>query len=205
MIRDLLRMLRGVDPRTVEKLEQFGVGHPERMPHVKPPLGMVPYLPTHNHAALAFCEHGCPVFDWTAHVARWGDPYPTVRRELFNVEVDRRQVVVLELTYDSSASLDVRARAELIHDGSARYAAAGANFRRAFESFGRFVDARLFIPTRKRSESYCSACEQWSPEVEWKEDDVYVDGDPVEAYAVCPRCRHHWPPNDPPMRDLKET
>lgn len=54
-------------------------------------------------------------------------------------------------------------------------------------------------------ESYCDECEQWSPEPEWIEDDVEIDGEAVESFVICPRCQRHWPPYDPPIRQRAET
>lgn len=41
----------------------------------RPPLGMVPYLPTHNHQPHESCSPDCPVFQWERHVDQFGNPY----------------------------------------------------------------------------------------------------------------------------------
>lgn len=43
-----------------------------------PPLGMVPYLPSHNHDSADICDRLCPVGQWREHVAKHGNPYPKI-------------------------------------------------------------------------------------------------------------------------------
>lgn len=50
-------------------------------------------------------------------------------------------------------------------------------------------------------ESYCGACEQWSLDDEWIDGDVVWGEESIEGYVECPRCGHHFPPYDPPMRN----
>lgn len=45
----------------------------------KPPLSMVPFLPTHNHTEQEPCGQWCAVRQWEAHVAAYGSPYDALR------------------------------------------------------------------------------------------------------------------------------
>jgi hypothetical protein len=52
-------------------------------------------------------------------------------------------------------------------------------------------------------ESYCSSCEQWSPDEKWEYSDTYDDdGEWLASSIVCPGCGHGFPEHDPPMRRL---
>lgn len=51
------------------------------------------------------------------------------------------------------------------------------------------------------TESYCSACDTWSPGDAWETRDIYVDDEWMDSSAVCPRCGHGFPEHDPPMRE----
>lgn len=44
----------------------------------KPPLGRVPYLPTHDHQADFPCHALCAVKQWENYVERFGSPYPHI-------------------------------------------------------------------------------------------------------------------------------
>lgn len=58
------------------------------------------------------------------------------------------------------------------------------------------------VADAKPLESYCSACDTWSPDDDW-EDRIEFDGDDnVTIDSVeCPNCGHWHPPHDPPMRE----
>lgn len=96
------------------EVEQFGVGHPERPPGAKS--------------------------SWPAPIRFVTSPITSVR-DRFVVEVDHRQVVVLEMTYGTLDGSAGEACVELIHEGSAQYVATGTNFQEALGSFGRFFDS----------------------------------------------------------------
>lgn len=44
-----------------------------------PPLGRVPYLPTHCHDAATPCPEFCPAWQWTNYVIYHGDPFEELR------------------------------------------------------------------------------------------------------------------------------
>lgn len=56
------------------------------MNHPLGPVGMVPYLPTHNHRSNMPCIAGCPVKDWNEHVAMYGNPYDKMATDIINQE-----------------------------------------------------------------------------------------------------------------------
>jgi len=47
----------------------------------KPPLGMVPYLPTHDHPLEQPCHDLCAAHQWARHCLNWGNPYPRIPDE----------------------------------------------------------------------------------------------------------------------------
>src|SRR4029077_11325401 len=56
--------------RRFSESPELPVAERGRCPHCvrKPPLGMVPYMPTHNHQPEVPCVQGCPTWDWAAYM-----------------------------------------------------------------------------------------------------------------------------------------
>lgn len=57
----------------------------------KPPLGMVPFLPTHDHLLKEPCHPLCAMRQWESHKAQWGDPYENFNELLaYTKELEKR-------------------------------------------------------------------------------------------------------------------
>lgn len=55
------------------------------------------------------------------------------------------------------------------------------------------------------SETYCSACETWTPSDDWSDIFEFDDDDVCMVDAIeCPKCGYWHPPYDPPTREIED-